>query len=110
MSGKGEALNLRGRIRLFTTTGKIIFSNHAGERMFERDISPDDVIKLLMHGDVIEEHPERKPCPEALMLGHDISEQLCHVAVAVCRDHIKIVTVYRPAEDKWIEGRVRIRK
>ncbi|VVB69169.1 Uncharacterised protein [uncultured archaeon] len=78
--------------------------------MFERDISPDDVIKLLMNGEVIEEHPERRPCPEALMLGHDMGEQLCHVAVAVCRDHIKIVTVYRPAEDKWIEGRVRIRK
>jgi hypothetical protein len=44
------------------------------------------------------------------MLGHDVGEQLCHVAVAVCRDHIKIVTVYRPTEDKWIEGRVRIRK
>lgn len=88
-------------------TGKVIFSNHAGERMFERDISPDDVIKLLMNGDIIEEYPECRPCPEALMLGQDTGEQLCHVDVAICRDHLKIVTVYRPAEDKWIEGRVR---
>jgi hypothetical protein len=52
--------------------------------MFERDISPDDVIRLLMNGDVIEEYPECRPCPEALMLGHDMNEQLCHVDVAVC--------------------------
>lgn len=48
---------------------RLMISLDIGENMFERDISLDDVIKLL-----------------------------------------KIVTVYRPAEDRWIEGRVRIGK
>jgi len=58
MVKEGKPSNLRDRIRLLTAAGKIIFSKHAGERMFERDISPEDVIKLLADGDVIKEHPK----------------------------------------------------
>jgi hypothetical protein len=27
--------------------------------------------------------------------------------VAECEDHVKILTVYKPEEDKWIEYRIR---
>ena len=32
-----------------------------------------------------------------------------HVVVAQCEDHIRIVTVYKPEEDKWIGYRIRRR-
>jgi len=30
-----------------------------------------------------------------------------HVVVAECEDHVRIVTVYIPEEDKWIKYRIR---
>lgn len=30
-----------------------------------------------------------------------------HIVVAQCEDHIRIVTVYYPEEDKWVDYKVR---
>ncbi len=76
--------------------------------MVERNISLDDVIKLIMTGDIIEKQPECNPYPKVLISGHDRSGSPCHVSVSICKSQLKIITVYRPDEDKWINGRVRI--
>ncbi|MDD5188007.1 MAG: hypothetical protein PHF57_07340 [Methanoregula sp.] len=33
-----------------------------------------------------------------------------HTVIAICRDHIRVITVYIPEEDKWIEYRRRRNK
>lgn len=43
-----EETDLRHRIKNFAIAGAISFSNHAGDRMVERDISLDDVYHLMM--------------------------------------------------------------
>ncbi len=103
-----EETDLRHKIRNFVIAGNISFSNHAGDRMVEMNISLDDVLKLIMTGDIIEKQPECNPCPKVLILGYDRSGSLYHVSVAICKGQLKIITVYRPDEDKWINGRVRI--
>lgn len=66
------------------------------------------MIKLIMTGDIIEKQLECNPCPKVLIVGQDRSGSLCHVSVAICKSLLKIITVYRPDEDKWIDGRVRL--
>jgi len=50
---------------------------------------------------MIEDYPEDEPCPSALFLGYTESRP-CHVVVAECEDHLRIITVYFPENNKWI--------
>jgi hypothetical protein len=74
--------------------------------MFERGIESNVVIDLILKGEIIERYPESTPCPSALILGH-VERQTCHVVAALCRDRVKIVTVYWPDEEVWLDSRKR---
>ena len=74
--------------------------------MDERDISTEDLVTLIMGGEIIENYSDSKPCPSALVMG-TVAGRYCHAVVAVCRNHLRIVTVYWPGEDKWIDFRMR---
>jgi hypothetical protein len=86
--------------------GCITFTDHARTRMFERGIESNVVIDLILKGEIIERYPESTPCPSALILGH-VERQACHVVAALCRDRVKIVTVYWPDEEVWLDSRKR---
>ncbi len=60
----------------------------------------------MENSQVIESHPDDIPCPSALLLGF-VNNEAYHIVIAQCIDHVRIVTVYFPAKDKWIEGRIR---
>ena len=85
---------------------KFLISKHARIRMFQRNISTDDIRDAIMAGEMIEEYGADEPCPSALVLGF-LESIPYHVVVAECDDHVRIVTVYRPVEDRWIGYRVR---
>ncbi|NTV28250.1 MAG: DUF4258 domain-containing protein [Methanothrix sp.] len=74
--------------------------------MFERRISTRDLVDLIISGDIIEEYPDLEPCPAVLIMGF-VSGRPCHVVVAHCNDHLRIVTIYWPDEEKWINYCVR---
>lgn len=74
--------------------------------MFERGISAEDVITLIMNGEIIEEYLDAYRCPAVLMLGQ-VREVPHHIVVAICKDQLIIVTVYMPNEDEWIDSRRR---
>jgi len=40
-----------------------IISNHARVRMFQRNISTDDIRRIIEFGKIIEDYPEDEPCP-----------------------------------------------
>ena len=84
---------------------KFIISNHARIRMFQRNISTNDIREVITRGEIIEEYPDDEPCPAALFLGFsDVSP--CHVVVAQCEDHARVITVYSPGKDKWVDYRI----
>jgi len=87
-------------------SGEILISLHARVRMFERNISTDDLIAIISTGEIIEDYPEDDPCPSVLMMGL-INAVAYHTVIAICTDHIRVITVYIPEEDKWIEYRKR---
>jgi hypothetical protein len=84
----------------------VIVSNHARVRMFERNVSTDELLEIVTRGEIIETYPDDEPCPSALILGF-ITHTAYHVVVASCTDHLRVVTIYIPDERKWIEYRTR---
>ncbi len=86
--------------------GAFIISNHARIRMFQRNISTEDIREVIVYGEIIEDYPEDEPCPSALFLGFP-EERPCHVVASQCEDHARVITVYLPEKDKWIDYRIR---
>jgi hypothetical protein len=77
-----------------------IITFHAHIRMDERGISTEDLVNLILDGRVIEDYPDSKPCPSALIAG--IARwRCCHDVVALCENHLRIVTVYWPEDGEW---------
>jgi hypothetical protein len=74
--------------------------------MDERSVYMEDLITLIKDGEIIEDYSNSKPCPSALIMGI-LNEQCCHAVVGICRNHLRIITVYWPDEDEWIKGRTR---
>lgn len=81
---------------------------HARERMVEREISTEDLIRLIINGEIIEDYPDDFPYPSALILGY-IWDAAVHIVAAKGRDLVKIVTVYQADDEKWINHRTRKR-
>lgn len=81
---------------------RLIFRVHAVQRMFERNISRDDVRAMLATGEVIREYPDDTPYPSRLILGWRGKRPL-HVVAAdnhAAQETI-IITVYQPDPDQW---------
>lgn len=81
---------------------RLIFRVHAIQRMAQRHVSVADVRQVLEDGERIEEYPDDKPYPSALVLGWSNSRAL-HVVVA---DNFEdneaiVITVYEPGSEKW---------
>jgi hypothetical protein len=70
--------------------------------MFNRGISEDDVRKVVVSGQVIEDYPTDFPYPSRLMLGF-VDGLALHVVVAYNQpeEQTIVVTVYRPDPDRW---------
>ena len=82
---------------------EIVYRLHASKRMFEREISDDDVEFLLKNGRIIERYDDDYPLPSMLLNGFSKNKRPLHLVVAVNRDEKRliIVTVYEPNSLKW---------
>ncbi|WP_394356784.1 DUF4258 domain-containing protein [Candidatus Methanocrinis alkalitolerans] len=74
--------------------------------MDERGIYTDDLVNLILDGSIIEDYPDSKPCPSALITGA-VGLRYCHVVVALCENHLRIVTVYWPEDKEWMDHTTR---
>jgi hypothetical protein len=80
----------------------IRFTRHAVERMFERSIPPEAVVRIAREGEIIASYPEDRPLPSVLILGFERNEPL-HLVTA--RDPTSgicfVITIYRPDPTLW---------
>jgi len=95
-----------GHIRKLVEEDTFIISNHARTRMFQRNVSTGNIKKTIVNGEIIEKYLDDEPCPSALILGF-VRGTPYHIVVAECVDHVRIITVYKPQKDKWIEYKIR---
>jgi hypothetical protein len=83
---------------------RLTFRIHAIQRMFEREINPEDVRSVVESGETIQEYPDDTPYPSRLVLGWKLQRPI-HVVVADNEaDNEKIiVTVYQPDPAQWTD-------
>jgi hypothetical protein len=88
--------------------GAFEFSRHATDQALLRDISVQEIREAMRAGEVIEDYPDDKYGPGCLVLGRTLTNRPLHIQCSYpARSIVKIVTLYEPTVDEWIDYRVR---
>lgn len=90
------------------SSGEFEFSRHAFKRVVERNISARDITQVGTRAEIIEDYPEDKYSPSCLLLGFTAGGRALHLQVSLAETElVKIVTVYEPDPDEWVDYRKR---
>lgn len=86
-------------------SGHLVFRVHAIRRVFERQISEDDILHVLATGEVVENYPNDTPYPSRLVLGWCGSRPI-HIVIAdnAGEQETIVVPVYEPDAVQWEPG------
>jgi hypothetical protein len=100
-------LNLE-EIRQRLADGHYALSDHALTRLVERNIRQETIRQAGVNAELIEDYPHDKYAPSCLLLGFasDGSALRLHVSRAESAA-VKIITLYVPDPDIWINFRTR---
>lgn len=81
---------------------RLSFRVHPIQRMFERNITHDDVRYVIEYGQTIRNYPDDTPYPSRLLLGWR-GTRLLHGVVAdnETDGETIIITAYEPAPEQW---------
>ena len=84
------------------------FSKHATDQSIIRNIFVSEIKQAILNGEIIEDYPNDKYGPNCLIFGVTDQNRSIHVQCSYpSRDLIKIITVYEPNINDWIEYRIR---
>jgi len=85
------------------------FSKHAVDQSIIRGISVNELEQAMYnHSEVIEDYPDDKYGPSCLVLGFTDNDRPLHIQCSYpVRPLIKIVTLYEPDIDIWIDYKTR---
>ena len=76
--------------------------------MVERNISEQDIREAGAKAEIIESYPQDKYSPSGLLLGMTRAGRALHLQVSFAEsDMTKIITIYEPDPNEWIENRKR---
>lgn len=82
--------------------GKVRYSRHAFERMFQRGIPPEAIENLIRSGEIIAAYPDDRPYPSYLILSdHEGTPIHAVIALDTASGICQVVTVYRPDPSLW---------
>jgi hypothetical protein len=88
--------------------GDFEFTRHAFKRTIERNISEQELKEIGANLEIIEDYPKDKYSPSSLLLGFTEANRPLHIQVSrVESDRIKIITLYEPDQDEWIDCKIR---
>jgi hypothetical protein len=101
-------MSLIDGIRAKIATGEFELSQHALDQAILRNIDLDEVHESVARGEVIEDYPDDKYGPSCLVFGFTRAERPLHVQCSYpSRALVKIITVYEPDQERWIDYRTR---
>ena len=83
---------------------KFITTIHAYQKMMERSILKEDVVKCIKDGTIIRTYDDSKPFP-AYLVSHVCKNRTIHVTYAINEpeETIVIITAYEPDPALWDE-------
>ena len=96
-------------IRVKILSRQFEFSKHAVDQSIIRDIAVAEVEQAISSRcQVIEDYPEDKYGPSCLILGFTDAGRPLHIQCSYpTRPLIKIITLYQPDPNLWIDYRIR---
>lgn len=95
-------------IRTKVAVDEFEFSKHAVDQTIIRRISVTEIREAISKGEIIEDYPEDKYGPSCLLYGKTASGRAIHVQCSYpSRQVMKIITVYEPDPERWIDFNVR---
>ena len=85
------------------------FTKHAVDQSIIRDISVAEIEQaILSPSEIIEDYPDDKYGPSCMILGFTDSGRPLHIQCSYpSRKLIKIITLYQPDAELWIDNRIR---
>ena len=96
------------QIQQALAAGQFEFSRHALRRAVERNISEQEIREAGVMAEVVESYPQDKYSPSGLLLGFTRGGRALHFQVSFAgSDATKIITIYEPDPNEWIENRKR---
>ena len=95
-------------VRFRLRSGDFEFSRHALRRAVERDITEAEIREVGLSAELVEDYPDDKYSPSCLVLGFTENGRALHLQVCYSSgERVKIVTLYDPDPDEWIDFRTR---
>jgi hypothetical protein len=103
-------MSLIEELRAKIAAGRFEFSQHATDQVIARHIRVEEIREAFAGGEVIEDYPNDKYGPSCLVLGLTAAGRPLHVQSSYpARPLVKLITVYEPDPELWIEFRTRRR-
>jgi Domain of unknown function (DUF4258) len=97
-------LEIRQQLQL----GSFEFTRHAFKRAIERNISEQEIREIGENVEMIEDYPDDKYSTSSLLLGFTKGDRILHIQVSrIESDTTKIITLYEPDKNEWIDYRTR---
>lgn len=91
--------------------GQFEFSQHAVDQSIIRHIRVQELREAIASGEIIEDHPDDKYGPSCLLLGFTQAKRPLHSQCSYpLRPLIKVITLYEPDPQRWINLRIRRRR
>lgn len=95
-------------IRIKFQTNQFEFSKHAVDQTILRYISVQEIREAVSNCEIIEDYRDDKYGPSCLLLGFTGKQRPLHIQCSYpSRPILKIITVYEPEKEHWIDFRVR---
>jgi hypothetical protein len=82
---------------------RLLFLPHAIRQMSHPDrmITPEEVERVVLEGEMIEDYPTDPRGHSCLLLGFGDKDLPIHVVCSPSDDYLAIITAYRPAPELW---------
>lgn len=98
-------------IRRKIERGQYEFAKHAVDQSIIRKVTLAQMRQAVMNAEIIEDYPDDKYGPSCLLFGRTQRNRPLHIQCTYpSRPLIKIITLYEPDPDEWIDFKVRKKK
>lgn len=88
-------------LRSLNKPEKLALTEHARQRLMERNIKISDIVRCIAIGEIIQQYEDDTPFPSCLVLGKTMQEKNLHVVVSTDGEWVYLITAYFPDTNKW---------
>lgn len=102
------AMTLIGQLCKKIAADQFELSKHAVDQSIIRRIGMHELREAVAKGEVLEDYPEDKYGPSCLIFGTTSTGRPLHIQCSYpSRTPVRIITLYEPTPERWIDSRRR---